>query len=102
MADITHYKYSENMTATVPEENTTLKGPLCLQGNGAWLTVPLQCEQFSKSQNSICDQADVHREFLSHAKKLRDQDQNLNEYGASNKEISSNDSRMPLNILWLP
>lgn len=98
----THYKHNECMTQVVPIKNKVSKEQRCLPSDGALQTSPLQNGQFSKSQSSICGFEDIHQAYLRHAKTLRDQDQSPNEYGASNKEISSKDSRMSLNILWLP
>lgn len=102
LLNTTHYKHNEYMTQVVPVKNKVSKEQRCLPGNGALQTIPLQYGQFSKSQSSICGFEDIHQVYLQHAKTLGDQDQSPNEYGASNKEISSKESRMPLNILWLP
>ena len=98
----THYKHSEYMTQVVPVKNRVSEERRCLPGNGALQTIPLQYGQFSKSQSCICGFEDIHQVYLQHAKILRDRDQSPNGYGASNKEISSKESRMPLNTLWLP
>lgn len=102
MVNIIHYKCDESMILNTLEENKVSKEPQFPQDNDAWRITPQQYEQFSKSQNSMCSQADIHRAFLNHAKELRDQDQSLNEHKATNKEISSNGFQMPLNTLWLP
>lgn len=84
------------------EENKISKEQLCLRDNDAWLKAPRLCEQFLRSQNCICTQIDIQRDLVDHAKELRDQDQSLSGYKVANKGTSLIDSRMPLNILWLP